>query len=66
MALRQAADEPSEESAREVDVDALLGVIADGGAQALKIAAHSIEAEINDVNKLLLRRLGGEGSEQSS
>jgi hypothetical protein len=66
VALRQAVDVPTEESAREVDVDALLDVIAEGGAQALGIAAGSLEAEIRDVNELLLRRLGSGGSERGS
>jgi hypothetical protein len=66
VALRQTLDVPTEESAREVDVDALLEVIAEGATQALRIAARSIEDDINDVNELLLRRLGGLGSEQGS
>jgi hypothetical protein len=65
VALRRAADEPTEESARSVDMDAMLDVIAEGGAQAVRTAAHSIEAELNEVNELLLGRLRGGGPEAS-
>lgn len=66
VALRQAVDVPTEDSAREADIDALLDVIAEGGARALRIAARSIEAEICDVNELLLRHVGSGGSERGS